>query len=167
MHDPGFDAFARANNTSLYRTALLMTGDAGLAEDLVQTALARVYARWSRLSGQDPTAYARRVIINLHRDRWRRHRGREVLVDSAPDRRARTDPTETADTRDALVRAIAQLTVRERQIVVLRFVADLSEADTAAELGVSIGTVKSTASRAVVKLRTSPHLDWAFTEESR
>ena len=167
MHDPGFDAFARANNTSLYRTALLMTGDAGLAEDLVQTALARVYARWSRLSGQDPTAYARRVIINLHRDRWRRVRGREVLMGDPPETADRTELADASDTRDALVRALAQLTVRERQIVVLRFVLDHSEVDTAAELGVSVGTVKSTASRAVVKLRTSPHLDWAFTEESR
>ena len=167
VHDPAFDEFARAHNAALYRTALLMTGDAGLAEDLVQTALARVFARWHRLSAQEPAAYARRVIINLHHDRWRHHRGREVLVDTAPERAARTDQTDATDTRDALVRALAQLTVRERQIVVLRFVVDLSEADTAAELGVSVGTVKSTASRAVRKLRTSPHLDWAFTEESR
>jgi len=167
MHDPEFDAFARANNTSLYRTALLMTGDAGLAEDLVQTALARVYARWSRLSEQDPTAYARRVIINLHRDRWRRVRGREVLVQDPPETADRIEPADASDSRDALVHALAELTVRERQIVVLRFVLDRSEADTAADLHVSIGTVKSTASRAVAKLRTSPHLDWAFTEESR
>jgi RNA polymerase sigma-70 factor (sigma-E family) len=167
MTDPAFEAFARAENAALFRTALLMTGDVGLAEDLVQTALARVFARWSRLSAQDPYAYARRVIINLHHDRWRQFRGREVLVDEPPERSARSDPAESSATRDALVRALAELTLRERQIVVLRFVLDLSEADAAAELGVSVGTVKSTASRAVHKLRTSRHLDWAFAEETR
>ena len=167
MSDPAFEVFARAHNAALFRTALLMTGDAGLAEDLVQTALAGVFARWSRLSTQDPYAYARRVIINLHRDRWRRFRGREVLVNQAPERPARSDPAEGSATRDALVHALAELSLRERQILVLRFVVDLSEADTATELGVSVGTVKSTASRALQKLRTSRHLDWAFAGETR
>ena len=159
--DEEFTAFVREHQATLLRTAWLLTGDAHQAEELTQQALVRTYAAWSRAGEGDPLAYTRRILVNLRTDTWRRRR-REVLVapadlsdDATPvgTRRPRGE-TDRIDDRDRLVRALARLTARQRRIVVLRHLVDLSEAEVAADLGVSLGTVKSTASRAMSQLRT-------------
>ena len=155
--DADFRAFALGERTRLFRLALALTADRGLAEDLVQTALMRTYARWDRLAGQDPAGYAARVVVNANVDRWRRLRGREQLTPAAPDA-AGSDLAGAVVQRDAVLRALATLGVRERRVVVLRFLLDLSEQQTAAELGWPVGTVKSVTHRAVGKLRASTHL---------
>lgn len=155
--DDDFRAFVSEQRRPLFSLALLLVGDRGLAEDLVQTAFVRTYARWDRLRTGDPTAYARRIVANENIDRWRRVRGREVLSEAPPDR---IDPgtTDTVAERDAVIRALGELSDRERRVVVLRFLSDLSEADTASALGIPRGTVKSVTNRAVAKLRASRHL---------
>lgn len=154
--DAQFRAFVVAHRDTLLRVALVMTTDRGRAEDLVQTALLRTYARWDRLNGQDAFGYTRRIIVNANIDRWRRDQGREHLTDDVPDRPA-TDATTSVEQRDVLMRALSSLPVSERRVVVLRFLADLSEAETAAELGIPVGTVKSVTHRAIRKLRINAH----------
>lgn len=150
--DESFRAFVRAHESSLFRMAFLLTGDRGHAEDLVQTAFLRTYTRWDRLYGDQPLAYARRVIANANIDRWRRDRGRERLTDVPPEG-VSVDAAHGLVERDAVVRALATLTDRERRVVVLRFLLDLSQAETAELLGVPEGTVKSATNRALTRLR--------------
>ena len=162
-HDPEqeFRAFVASTQKTLLRVALGLTLDRGHAEDLVQTAYLRTYARWARLRDEDPAAYARRIVVNEHTDRWRRQKGRESLTETPPEVASydanHDDPSAVAE-RDAVLRALAELPVRERKVVVLRYLADLSEADTAALLDLPLGTVKSVTHRAVAKLRASAHL---------
>lgn len=146
-----FTEFVAASSGHLLQTAWLLTGDTHVAEDLVQEALARVYAKWGSAKSA-PWAYTRRVLVNLRADRWRRT-GLETVTDCADERPGR-DANETVDARADLVRALRVLPVRERQCVVLRYYADLSEQQTADALGVSVGTVKSSASRGLATLRT-------------
>ncbi|WP_421741116.1 SigE family RNA polymerase sigma factor [Cellulomonas sp.] len=153
--DAEFTAFMQAHSADLLRTAWLLVGDAHRAEELVQHALVRTYAAWSRARRDDPLAYARRTLVNLRIDTWRRRR-REVL--SAPENLPETGASGghgPSDDRDQLVRALALLSPRQRRIVVLRHFVGLPEAEVAAELGVSVGTVKSTASRGLATLRTA------------
>ncbi len=156
--DDEFTAFVTAHQAELLRTAWLLVGDAHRAEELTQQALVRTYAAWPRAGSGDPLAYTRRVLVNLRTDTWRRRR-REVLVDGVPDEAvglgahpARDAADDHAD-RDRLVRALAGLTPRQRRVVVLRHLVGLPEAEVADHLGVSVGTVKSTSSRALALLR--------------
>jgi RNA polymerase sigma-70 factor (sigma-E family) len=153
--DAEFAVFMAEHTDDLLRTAWLLVGDAHQAEELTQAALVRTYAAWDRVRTGDPVRYARRVLANLRVDTWRRRR-REVL--SAPE--AMPDTTgpraqNRVDDRDQLVRALALLTPRQRRIVVMRHLVGLSDADVAADLGVSVGTVKSTSSRALAALRAA------------
>jgi RNA polymerase sigma-70 factor (sigma-E family) len=147
-----FEQFVTANGPRLLRTAVLLTGDHGHAEDLVQVTLERVARRWGRLDGV-PEAYARVVLARLATDRWRRLRSRvaEVLVE--PPATGLYDTAERVVIRQALIRALSLLTPRQRAVLVLRFFEDYTEAQTAQALGVSVGTVKSTTSRATARLR--------------
>ena len=152
--DVDFDEFAAAAWPRLRWSAYLLTGDHHLAEDLAQTALVRTYAAWGRVRRADALAYSRKVLVNLNIDRMRRRHLHEVgddalATEAAPDR---GDPT---GDRDEVVRLLAGLTDKERRVVVLRHYFDLSEADVAAELGIAPGTVKSTLSRALAKLRVT------------
>ncbi|WP_020017405.1 SigE family RNA polymerase sigma factor [Promicromonospora sukumoe] len=151
-----FTAFAQASTPALYRIAYLLSGDEHRAKDLVQLALERTFKAWKKVADGDPFAYARRVLSTARIDTWRRTR-REVLTDE-PVLGLREASTPASDAelaeRDRLVRALLALTVKQRRVVVLRYLLDRSEADTAAELGISTGTVKSTASRALERLRT-------------
>ncbi len=158
--DAEFTAFVTAHQADLLRTAWLLVGDAHRAEELTQQALVRTYDAWSRVADGDPLAYTRRVLVNLRTDTWRRRR-REVLVADLPDDAAphggptaRSAGDEQAD-RDLLVRALATLTARQRRVVVLRHLVGLTEAEVAEDLGISVGTVKSTSSRALASLRTA------------
>ncbi|QJW38133.1 sigma-70 family RNA polymerase sigma factor [Cellulosimicrobium protaetiae] len=146
----------------LHRMAYLLCGDRHRAEELTQHALERTYRAWSAARERDPLAYARRVLANLRVDTWRRTR-REVLAGpdeiahaeggTRPGRRATTEATGSVDDRDAVVRALLTLPVRQRRVVVLRYLLDLGESEVAAELGMPVGTVKSTASRGLARLR--------------
>jgi RNA polymerase sigma-70 factor (sigma-E family) len=151
-----FTAFMRGAAPALARTAWLLCGDEHLADELVQLALTRTYLSWRTARERDPLAYARRVLANQRIDLWRKRR-REVLTAPAelperPDGGTRT--AEHQEERDQLVRALSTLSPRQRRIVVLRHLVGLSEREVADDLGVSLGTVKSTASRGLAQLRS-------------
>ena len=148
-----FTAFAAASTPALSRIAYLLCGDEHRAGDLVQLALERTYRAWGRVEDGDPFAYARRVIATARIDGWRRTR-RDVLSDPADLRPAPVpDGTRTVLDRDRLVRALRQLPEAQRRVVVLRHLLDRSEAQTADELGISVGSVKSSGSRGLARLR--------------
>ena len=148
--DDEFDEFAAAAWPRLRWSAYLLTGDHHLSEDLAQTALVRTYAAWRRVRRDDALAYARRVLVNLNIDRLRRRRVHEV-----GDAALATEPAPDRGDRDQVVRLLGRLTDKERRVVVLRHYFDLTESDVAHELGIARGTVKSTLSRALEKLRVA------------
>jgi RNA polymerase sigma-70 factor (sigma-E family) len=146
---PGFREFVAARSRALSRTAYLLTGDPHSAEDLLQEALTRVASRWRRVvASGDPEAYVRRVLYTTHVSWWRRRRhgepsNREVVVDQ----------TESATARVVLTAALAQLTPKQRAVLVLRYYEDLPDSATASILGVSVSTVKSQTRYALARLR--------------
>lgn len=149
----GFRELVAARQTAWLRSAWLLTGDWGRAEDLVQTALVKVWPHWPQVRDGQPDAYVRRAIIHTYLT-WRRRRWRgEVPVERLPDIADGHDAMAAADLRSALARLLPTLPPRQRAVVVLRFLEDLSEADTADLLGVHIGTVKSQTARALAALR--------------
>ena len=148
--DADFERFVLAQSTPLLRFAEVLCGDRYTAEDLVQQALMRSYPKWHKLDG-DPLRYVRRVLVNRFLSQARRRWNNEVP----------SDPVQNdweVQTREAVLSALTGLTVRERAVVALRYSQDLSEAETAELLGMAAGTVKSTASRALAKLRLAPDL---------
>ena len=150
-----FRRFVIDSRHRLVRTAYVLTGDYARAEDLVQTALVRTYRAWHRIERRDvPEHYARRIVVHLHAAWWRRiaHRS-ERPVAFVPEV-VEADGTEAVDRRDQVWRAVLTLPPRMRAIIVLRFLEDLKETETAEVLGCSVGTVKSQTSRALAKLRT-------------
>ena len=148
-----FEAYVTARTPALLRYAHVLTGDRARAEDLVQGALASSYRHWSRLSARgDVDAYVRRAVLNAHLNRWRRVGRRESLVAEPPEG-ALPDGVDRLADRDAVWRALATLPPRQRAVLVLRFYEDLTEAGVAAELGISVGTVKSQTSKGLTKLR--------------
>lgn len=154
----GFAQYVAAATPRLLHLAELLTGSAQDAPDLVQAALIKAYPRWSRIEADDPTGYLRRVMVNHQNDWWRRKRYREVPTDRIPEGAASGDMAGDHARRDAVLAALARLTRRERQVVVLRFYCDLTETAIAAEVGIALGTVKSTLARALSRLRTMPEL---------
>ena len=148
--DAAFTAFVEHSTPSLLRTAWLLTGDHDAAHDLVQAALVRTYVAWPRVRPETAVAYARRVLVNERTDRWRRH-GPELSVAAPPD--APTTPATTAEDRDVAIRLLATLPEQQRKVVVLRYYSDLSEQATADALNISVGSVKSAASRGLATLR--------------
>ncbi|WP_300081634.1 SigE family RNA polymerase sigma factor [Propioniciclava sp.] len=153
--DAEFEAFVDANHAYLSRAAYLITSDRAVAEDLLQEALVRTYRAWRRIEPGLARAYCRRTMVNLTTDRWRRRRFEAPAVEPVDRADPRADRDYAGvDDRDAIARELAALPPRERAVVVLRFYADLSEADVAAELGIALGTVKSTCHRALQRLRS-------------
>jgi RNA polymerase sigma-70 factor (sigma-E family) len=153
-----FTRFVHESSARLLRTAWLLTSHREQAQDLTQLAFAKTFAAWRRVRYDDAEAYARRVMVNSYIDWWRRAPWRERPTEQLPQHIAVPDHAQAIDERTALVAALVQLTRRERTIVVLRYYVDLSEAEVAAHVGVSVGTVKSTSSKALAKLRRSPNL---------
>jgi RNA polymerase sigma-70 factor (sigma-E family) len=149
----GFESFVHARSQALMRSAYLLVGDHQLAEDLVQQGLTAVAERWPSLREGQPEAYARRVMVNAATARWRRRRiVTEAVTERLPDR-SHPDVTGQVDDRLTLTAALNALGPRQRAAVVLRFYEDLPEAEVAALLGCSIGTVKSQTHRALATLR--------------
>ncbi len=148
-----FGDFARAALPGLLRYGHALTGNPHDAADLVQGVLERIGARWSTIVRRtgDPMAYARRAMANAHVSRWRRTR-RENLVADLPDTDAVWQPDRFAD--EPLWQALRALPPRQRAVIVLRYYEDLSEAEIARAMGVSRGTVKSQANKAISTLRT-------------
>ncbi len=151
--DEEFAEFAHASSPRLLHAAYLLTGDRHTAEDAAQTALVRTYAAWSRVRRDDAFAYARRTLVNHVTDRWRRRR--EYATGALPDQAARGDVAEEVTRRQWLIAALRSLTARERAVLIMRYFFDLPEANVASELHITVGTVKSTSSRALAKLRIS------------
>jgi RNA polymerase sigma-70 factor (sigma-E family) len=152
--DEEFSAFATSRWPGLVRLAFGLTGDRWLAEDIAQMTLARAYVAWRRVSrADDPDAYVRRILVNASNRRFRRRRFAEQpgdLPETAVD-----GPADLVGERAALLAALRQLPARQRSVVVLRYWQDLTDAQIAATLGCSPGTVRSQLSRALAKLRVA------------
>ncbi|MBY8886844.1 SigE family RNA polymerase sigma factor [Streptomyces sp. PTM05] len=156
-----FTAYVRARGPVLLRTARSLTANPCDAEDLLQTALAKTYLAWDRIADRGALdGYVRRTLVNTRTSQWRKRRVDEFACEELPepDVAPGPDPAEQQAQRDALWNAIRRLPARQRAMVVLRYYEDLTEVQTAELMGVSVGTVKSAVSRALVKLRTDPHL---------
>lgn len=151
--DESFTAFMTQSGPSLLRTAWLLTGDDDAAADLVQAACVKTYLAWARVRPEGALAYARRTLINASIDAHRRVR-REVMVPDAPERPALDNSVDAVAERDRVARMLSVLPAHQRAVLVLRFYEDLSERETAAQLGISLGAVKSAASRGLNALRT-------------
>lgn len=145
-----FHAFVVARTPALARTAYLLTGDAHLAEDLVQTALFKAAKAWHRIEG-DPEPYVRRILYTQNISWWRRKRVKEQALGGYDEPAA---PASDPDLRLSLEQALARLTEKQRTVLVLRYFEDLTEVQAAHALGVSPGTVKSTTRQALARLRT-------------
>jgi RNA polymerase sigma-70 factor (sigma-E family) len=143
----GFEDFVVARRAALLRTAYLLTGDHHDAEDLVQSALIKVVPKWTRIKDR-PESYVRQVLARESVNRWRTRRWREVTTDVVPEAKHH-DNTD----RLALLEELRNLSPRQRAVLVLRYFDDLTEADTAAALGISVGTAKSHARSALARLR--------------
>jgi RNA polymerase sigma-70 factor (sigma-E family) len=152
-----FAEFVRGRAAALQRTAYLLTGDWGLAEDLLQTALARSYLSWSRIRHDDPEGYVRKVLVNTYATWWRRKWRGELPTERLPERPA-PDEYSAVDDRAALVAALARLPRRQRATIVLRFHEDMTEAAVAAAMRCTVGTVKSQTAKALARLRADPAL---------
>jgi RNA polymerase sigma-70 factor (sigma-E family) len=158
IEDPEFNNYVTARGRALLRTAYLLTGNLADAEDLVQAVLAKTYLAWDRIEDRSALdGYVRRAMVNTHISWWRRRRVQEFPTDELPDQ-AVADHTGDSDLQETLRHAIDRLPHRMRAAVVLRYYEDMTEAEVAERLGVSLGTVKSTVSRAVAKLRIDAEL---------
>ncbi len=151
--DEEFTAYLHARQPSLLRTAYLLTGDRTTAEDVLQTSLAKLYLAWDKVRDRDSVdAYVRRIMVNENNSMWRRGwKKREFATELIPDREVRDSYDE--GTNDALWQVVQSLPPKARAVVVLRYYEQLSEAETADVLGISVGTVKSQSSRALAALR--------------
>jgi RNA polymerase sigma-70 factor (sigma-E family) len=150
--DGGFEEFVRSRSGVLVRFAYLLTGDRGIAEDLLQEVLAGLYLRWRRTDV--PEAYARRALVNRSANHWRSRRRRPPET-PLPDRFELAQPDESDRVLGdaAVLEVLRALPARQRAAVVLRYVEDLSEAETARLMRCSVGTVKSNAARGLARLR--------------
>jgi RNA polymerase sigma-70 factor (sigma-E family) len=153
-----FVEYVEARQQALVRFAYLLTSDHHTAEDLVQTALAKTFLTWGRLRDRGAVdAYVRRIIVNENASMWRRAwKRRERSAEILPDR-GTVDPD--VESRDAMWSVVQSLPPRQRAAVVLRYYEDLSEAETAAVLGCSVGNVKSQTSRGLAAMRAAVTTD--------
>jgi RNA polymerase sigma-70 factor (sigma-E family) len=156
--DLAFRDYVLTRGTSLLRIAIMLTGNRTDAEDLVQAALAKTYLAWGKINDRAALdAYVRRAMVNTHISWWRRRKLDEFPTDELPDQ-AVADHARDSDLAEVVRRALDRLPERMRAAVMLRYFEDMTEPEIAALLGVSLGTVKSTVSRAVARLRTDAEL---------
>jgi RNA polymerase sigma-70 factor (sigma-E family) len=147
-----FEEFVAVRGQALQRFGYALTGDWALAEDLLQTALARAYPHWSRVLRDGQESYVRKIMVNTWSSWWRRRWRDEVPTASVPES-AGPDSFAGVDHRQALRAALAGLPPRQRAVVVLRYHQDMPEAQVADLLGISVGTVKSQSAKALARLR--------------
>ncbi len=147
-----FEEFVRGRSQALLRTAYLLTGDWGHAEDLLQDVLTATYRHWRRVGSDAPEAYVRRGLVNQRISRWRRRKFTERPLEAAPPPLARDDVS-LLDHHDEVWRALQKVTPTQRAVLVLRYYEGLSEAEIADVLTCSPGTVKAHASRGLATLR--------------
>ncbi|NJP95932.1 SigE family RNA polymerase sigma factor [Nonomuraea sp. FMUSA5-5] len=160
-----YDAFVAAAWHRLLRTAYLLTRDWAVAEDLVQTALMKAWVSWGRIRDEHE-AYVRKIIVNVHVSWWRRRwRQVELTTGAPPDHPETADRMGQADERELVWQALGRLPARQRAVIVLRFFEDMTEAQAAATLGCSVGTVKSQTSKALAKLRIDESVASAYARE--
>jgi RNA polymerase sigma-70 factor (sigma-E family) len=165
--ESGFAQFVAARERALQRTAWLLTGDWALAEDLVQAALVRAWPRWERiLRRDDPEIYVRRVMLNTWSTWYRRKWRGEKPAAAVPDTAAAGDMASEVAVRLAVRKALGALPRRQRAVLVLRIYDDLSEAQVAEVLDCTVGTVKSTMSRALARLRADPQISGLISERT-
>ncbi len=148
--------FVAARGQALLRTAYLLTGDRQLAEDLVQAALEKVFRRWGTIRvAAAAEAYVRRTMYREQVSVWRRRRVPELLARSVPEPRRAADASDRVEDRLLLRAALHELPPGQRTVIVLRYFEDLTEQQVADVLGLSVGTVKSQAHKALARLRVS------------
>ena len=152
--DDEFREFAATSFPRLRRAAFLLVGHDQQAEDAAQTALVKTYAAWSRIQGDDPYAYARKVLANHVTDQWRRPI-RERTGEQIPDRPVPRDMAEDVARQQWLLAALSALTDRERIVIVMRHYFDMTEVEVASVLNLAVGSVKSLNFRALRKLRVT------------
>jgi RNA polymerase sigma-70 factor (sigma-E family) len=162
-----FDLFVRGRTPGLLRAAYLLTGDQHLAEDLVQSALARTHRRWTQLHHEgNAEAYTRKTMYHLQASWWRRRKVVESMPGDLPELSRSYDHAELISTRLMLLRALLRLTPKQRTVLVVRFFEDQSERQTAELLGITVGTVKSQTAKALTRLRmVAPELGELYTRE--
>jgi len=167
MRSPdGFAEFVQSRSPSLLRAAWLLTGDVGKAEDLLQAVLARAWRNWRRIRHDgNPEAYVRRMLYTTYLSWWQRRWRGEVPAEVVPDGPALGDLAGESAIRDAMRRGLDRLSPRQRAVLVLRFLEDLSVAETAALLDCTAGTVKTQTSRALAAMRLDGDVRSLFTEE--
>jgi RNA polymerase sigma-70 factor (sigma-E family) len=151
-----FDVFVVDRSPALLRSAYLLVQDEGLAEDLLQTALTKAWFAWNRI--EDPEAYVRRIMVTTSASWWRRRWTGETPTDAPEPTRRPAQQDEPAGAQDLWV-AIGRLPRRQRAVVVLRYLEDRTESDTASLMGCSVGTVKSQCAKALAKLRSDRALE--------
>ena len=156
--DTSFSVFMDQAGPALLRTAWFLTGDADRAQELTQAAFVKTYVAWPKIDRNTALAYARRCLVNHKIDVWRATRHEVAAVTATGLEHTSASQSHdgamgTTDHRDDLVRRLSRLPEQQRKIVVLRYYADQSEASVADALGISIGTVKSAASRGLASLR--------------
>jgi RNA polymerase sigma-70 factor (sigma-E family) len=158
LREVGFAGFVRENTPALLRTAYLLTGNAQLAEELVQDTLVRLYPKWDRVAAADvPLAYVRRSLTNGFINQQRRASRREVAYEEVPEH---VDPYDAVDRlvdRDQIWAGLRHVSERQRAALVLRFFEDMTDEQTAAALDCRVGTVRSLISRGLATLRE--HMD--------
>ena len=164
--DAEFAQYMAARQPSLLRTAYLLTGDRHSAEDLVQTSLAKLYLSWDKVQRRELVdGYVRRIMVNENNSLWRRAwKRKEVSTDAVPDHAGTEDRPDHGE-RSALWEFVQTLPRKQRAVVVLRYYEDLSEAEIAETLGISVGTVKSQCSRALAALRERVHTQPILSRE--
>lgn len=161
QHDE-FHDYVAARGPALLRAAMFLTSDRAEAEDLLQVALAKTYLAWERINDRGAVdGYVRRAMVNTQISWWRQRKLEVYPTDELPEQPV-DDHTRRSDLRDALGRALGRLPKRQRVAVMLRYYEDMSEAEIADVLGISVGTVKSTVSRAVARLRVDTDLEHDF-----
>ncbi len=151
--DAEFTEYLAARQAGLLRTAYLLTGDRHQAEDVLQTSLAKLYLAWDKVKDRGAVdAYVRRIMVNENTSLWRRGwKKREYAAERLPEGEHRDQYDE--GTSDELWRVVQTLPGKARAVVVLRYYEQMSEAEVADALGISVGTVKSQCSRALSALR--------------
>ncbi len=164
MDEPdGFREYVGARQRALLRSAWLLSGDWAAAEDIVQVALMKVWPRWSRvIASGDPDGYVRRAVINTFLSARKRRWTGEYATEAIPEHEAPGDAYASVDHRDQLTRALRKLAPRQRAVLVLRYVEDLTDVQIGEVMGCSVTTVRSQASRGLASIRA----EWASSGET-